>query len=129
VYTYQGKRSKEALVDFARGGYAITKPLKVPDDLGWFGEIMFVYRHAYNQAAKDLHAGNYFTIDVLLTTMPVIFIILMLVVIFIPMGDLPQLGEDRRTIPNPRSRVSPTRPVSSHAAPPTSVPDNPNKDD
>ncbi len=49
-----------------------------------FGEIMYIYRHAYKQDGLDLRKGNFFTIDVFLTFLPLLFVILLVVVIFAP---------------------------------------------
>jgi protein disulfide-isomerase-like protein len=84
VYTFKGRRSTEELVEFARGGYQIHQPEVVRGPMGMFGEIFYVYEHAYKQAGKDLKSGKYFTIDVFLTFLPVIFGIIMLLLIMMP---------------------------------------------
>lgn len=84
TYTFKGRRSVEELVQFARGGYQIHQPEAVRKPMGMFGEIMYVYEHAYKQAGKDLKSGNYFTMDVLLTFLPVIFAVILLLLILLP---------------------------------------------
>jgi hypothetical protein len=58
------------MVEFARGGYEIHEPDTVPDERGWFGDITYIYNHAYQIAAEDLKGGNFLTIDVILTFLP-----------------------------------------------------------
>lgn len=84
AYIFKGKRTVEDLVDFARGGYQIHQPEDVQPPAGMFGEVMYIYRHAYKEAGKDLRKGNFFTIDVFLTFLPLLFIILLVVVMFAP---------------------------------------------
>jgi protein disulfide-isomerase-like protein len=84
LYTFKGRRSTEELVEFARGGYQIHQPETVRAPMGMFGEIFYVYEHAYKQAGKDLKSGNYFTIDVFLTFLPVIFGVILVLLIMMP---------------------------------------------
>lgn len=84
AYMYKGKRTVEDLVEFARGGYQIHQPEDVQPPAGMFGEVMYIYRHAYKEAGKDLRKGNFFTIDVFLTFLPLLFVILLVVVMFAP---------------------------------------------
>lgn len=83
-YHFKGKRNAEDIAEFARGGYQIHEPEEVNPPMGWFGEILYVYRHAYKSAGKDLTAGNYLTVNVFLTFMPFIFVVLMAVLICAP---------------------------------------------
>jgi thioredoxin domain-containing protein 5 len=84
VYTYKGRRTAEDIAEFARGGFALHQPEEVAPPLGMFGEIAHVYRHAYKQASKDLVAGNFFTVDVFLTFLPLLFVIVLLLLILAP---------------------------------------------
>jgi thiol-disulfide isomerase/thioredoxin len=126
VYSYKGRRSKDELVEFARGGYAISEPETVPGELGWFGEITQVYNHAYKQAAKDLKRGNYFTADVVLAIMPAAFLIIILLICLIPSPD-PRAYADSQapSIPNKSESAGQSR----NAAPATSAEDTSKKSD
>lgn len=84
VYTFKGRRSLEEITEFARGGYQIHEPEEVTPPLGFFGEIAYVYRHAYKQAGKDIVAGKYFTMNVILTFMPMAFLIMLLLIFIVP---------------------------------------------
>ena len=121
VYDYAGRRTAEDLVEFAKGGYQIQQPQEVMPAMGMFGEISAVFRHAYKQAAIDLKAGNFFTVDIFLSFMPIIFFIMIALILLIP-------------VPQPAKPVSPRRSATtsqesrSHdAAPPTSESDIPSK--
>jgi protein disulfide-isomerase-like protein len=83
-YVYKGRRTVEDISEFARGGYQIHQPETVQPPAGIFGEIGHVYSHAYKQAGQDLRKGNFFTIDVFLTFLPLLFVILLVVVLFAP---------------------------------------------
>lgn len=93
IYSFTGRRSVEEIVEFARGGFHIHAPEVVPAELGIFGELILVCRHAYKEATNDLLNGNFYTINVFCVAMPVIFGFLMLVVIFMPLS-----GTDHRSI-------------------------------
>ncbi len=84
LYTFKGRRSAQELIEFVRGGYQIHQPETIRGPMGMFGEILYVYEHAYKQAGKDLKAGNYFTIDIFLTFLPIIFGVIMLLLIMMP---------------------------------------------
>jgi hypothetical protein len=117
------------VVKFARGGFQISDPQQVPKELGWFGEIMYVYTHAYKQAAKDIKKRNYFTVDVLLTTMPLFFIFILLLICLLPNPEPPKMAESRpRPIPN-AATASGNSSSNASAAPPTSSIDSSKKSD
>jgi thioredoxin domain-containing protein 5 len=84
AYTFKGRRTVEDFVEFAKGGYQIHEPEEVQPPAGMFGELIYIYRHAYKQAGTDLRKGNFFTIDVFLTFLPLLFVILLVVVLFAP---------------------------------------------
>jgi thioredoxin 1 len=84
IYRFHGRRSVDEIVEFARGGFQIHEPEIVPQELGIFGELILVSRHAYKEATKDLLEGNYRTINVFCIALPVIFVFLLLLVIFVP---------------------------------------------
>jgi hypothetical protein len=122
VYDYTGKRKAEDIINFARGGYEIHSPEDVPPAMGIFGEVMYVFRHAYKKAGADLKSGDYFTIDVFLTFLPFLFAALIVMVMVIPMPKHPeQIAMERRR--TERQSEAPVRP--SEAAPATSESDAP----
>jgi protein disulfide-isomerase-like protein len=84
VYTYKGRRTAEDIAQFAKGGYAIHEPEEVNPPLGFFGEIAHVYRHAYKKASGDLTKGNFFTVDVFLTFLPLLFVVVMVLLLLAP---------------------------------------------
>ena len=84
VYTFKGRRSKEDLVEFAKGGFAAHEPEQVPEPMGMFGEIMQIYRTAYKGAAKQVKAGKYFTAEVFLAVMPLLFMSFGVLICMIP---------------------------------------------
>lgn len=84
VYQYKGRRTAKDIAEFARGGYQIHEPEEVNPPMGLFGEVFYVYRHAYKKAGKDLQSGNYFTMDIFLTFMPFIFVVLVLLLLCAP---------------------------------------------
>lgn len=89
VFTYKGKRTLGDLVEFAKGGYLTQEATEVPPQLGFFGEIQFVFKQAYKQAKRDVSSGNYFTADVFLLSLPLIFISLLVLFVFIPIPTPP----------------------------------------
>lgn len=126
VYSYKGRRSKSDLVEFATGGFMISEPSVVPGEIGWFGEITQVYKHAYKQASKDLRNGSYFTADVILAIMPALFVVVLVLICLIPTPD------PRRHLDS-QPAIIPNRPISAsqnaNAAPPTASEDTSKKTD
>jgi protein disulfide-isomerase-like protein len=84
VYTFKGRRTVEDITEFCKGGYQINVPEDVKPPMGIFGEITYIYKHAYKQATADLKKGKFFTTDVFLTFLPVIFILLITLLVCIP---------------------------------------------
>ena len=84
VYTYKGKRTVEDIVDFVKGGYQIHEAEEVQKPLGVFGELTRVYRHAYKKASADLTKGKFFTVDVFLTFLPLIFVVVLVLILLAP---------------------------------------------
>jgi thioredoxin domain-containing protein 5 len=84
TYTYKGKRTVEDMAEFARGGYQMHAAQEVAPPVGFFGEIGHIYTHAYKQATKDLKKGRFFTVDVFLTFLPVIFCLLIALLVCVP---------------------------------------------
>lgn len=86
MYTYSGSRSKEALIEFATGGFKLQEPdgnVPVVIDGGVFSQMMFLIIDAYNNAAKDIMKGNYVTENVVLASLPIIFALITLIVVII----------------------------------------------
>jgi protein disulfide-isomerase-like protein len=118
VYDYTGKRTADDLTEFAKGGYKIQQPQDVQPAMGMFGEITAVFKHAYKQAAVDLKAGKYLTIDVFLCFMPLLFLAFIVMIFVIPNPQPPKPAKKT-------TREQETR--TSDAAPPTSETDVPSK--
>lgn len=89
AYTYKGRRTSEDIIEFSRRGYQIHEPEDVEPPAGMLGDLFYIYKHAYKQAAQDLRKGNFFTVDVFLTFLPLLFIILVVIVIFAPVPSTP----------------------------------------
>lgn len=71
-YAFQGRRSREELVDFAMGNYRAHEPEEVREYVGFLADILYTYHLATKQARQDLLAGKYLTIDVYLTVFPLL---------------------------------------------------------
>ncbi len=86
VYSYKGKRTADAIAEFAKGGYASHEAEEVKAPLGMFGEIKYVYMEAYKQSKKDLQNKNFFTINVFLAFMPALFVLFTVATLCLPTG-------------------------------------------
>lgn len=84
MYTFKGRRSKEELVEFAKGGFAMHEPEQVPEPMGMFGEIYQIYKSAYKSAAKQVKAGKYFSAEIFLMVMPLLFLSFGVLICLIP---------------------------------------------
>ena len=91
VYSFSGRRTVEAITEFATSGYLNVDSDDVPPEVGMFGEIKMVFRHAFKQAQADVKKGNYFTAVVFLISMPFIFVGLVLLIIFVPGPEPPKV--------------------------------------
>lgn len=87
VYSYNGKREVDAIIDFVRNGFKFEDSVQVPAELGIFGEIPIILNHVLKTAIADYNAGNYFTKDLLLISMPCFFIFTLALIFCLPMGD------------------------------------------
>ena len=132
VFNYQGRRSASDLEYFATEGYTLGEPATVPKPLGTFGEVTHAFSSAWVKAQKDIANGSYFTPDIILVSMPFIFIILLVAMIAIPMNDpnlnRPQRRAQRPTSPtpsptkSPKSGSNPNSPINSLMASPMASP-------
>lgn len=86
IYTFEGRRSVEDLVAYAKGGFTSEKPEDVPKEVGYFGEFSRTLKSAYKEASQDVTSGNYFTPNVFLMVLPFIFGLIFLLVIMMPVG-------------------------------------------
>ena len=68
-------------------GYALAEPATIPEAKGVIGEATAVFKQAFANAQRDIQRGNYFTPDVVLCSMPFIFVILLFIVIAIPFSE------------------------------------------
>ena len=96
MYEYRGKKDVGEIVKFAQGDFKFEKDENVPADLGLLGDVIKILNHAYSTAIEDYNAGNYFTKDVLLISMPFLFIFSMFVLIFLPVGPRVPSKKDRK---------------------------------
>ncbi len=49
--------------------------------MGFFGDVTYIFRTAFKQAAKDIQAGKYFTADVLVFCLPLLFLLTIIILI------------------------------------------------
>jgi thiol-disulfide isomerase/thioredoxin len=84
LYHYEGKLEANALVQFARGDFKFENSNDVPPELGMFGEVAIIIKHAYHKAIDDFNTGNYFTQDILLMSMPVLFTCALILITSVP---------------------------------------------
>ena len=74
VYDFKGRRSAAELEAFALDGYKLVQPAEIPEPVGLFGEVTNAFKQAYGMAVADVKRGNYFTSNVFLCCLPIIFI-------------------------------------------------------
>ena len=90
VYKYKGKRTKDALVEFAKGGYKLkvedATPYLSPWDLFW---VQSVFTKSYRAAVRDLSAGKFTSPNVLTLILPLFLAVLMLILICVPVSEEP----------------------------------------
>lgn len=84
VYTYKGKKDAESILHFARGDFKYEESDDVPKDLGIIGDIIKIANHAYKSALSDIETGKYFTKDVFFITLPVLFVLSILLLLMLP---------------------------------------------
>ena len=106
VYKYKGKRTKDALVDFAKGGYKlkVEDAQPVPQPMGPIAEFFSIFTKSYRSAVRDLAAGKFTSPHVLTVVLPLFLGLLMLILICVPVES------------EPRRRKVARKPASSAAA-------------
>jgi hypothetical protein len=83
VYNYNGKRTKDELVNFAKTGYKTAKSEPVPEPVGFLDDIFYVFKTIYKDAMKDINAGRYFTNDTVILTLPILLILAIVIVLLL----------------------------------------------
>lgn len=93
VYKYKGKRTKDALIEFAKGGYKLkvddAEPIPAPKSA--IQEFTSVFTKAWDGAMKDIQRGKFFTPNVLTVIMPSFFMVIMAIIVCIPVGSEPKV--------------------------------------
>ena len=91
VYKYKGKRTKDALVEFAKGGYKlkVEDAQPVPQPMGPLAEFFSVFTKSYRAAVRDLSAGKFTSPNVLTLILPLFLAVLMLILICVPVSEEP----------------------------------------
>jgi thiol-disulfide isomerase/thioredoxin len=74
IYTYKGRRNVEDLIAFARGGFKEQEPEEIPKALGYVDSILKVFKESFAEAEKDFKDGNYFSTNIVLMFMPILFL-------------------------------------------------------
>jgi protein disulfide-isomerase-like protein len=92
VYKYKGKRTKDALVEFAKGGYKlkVEDAQPVPQPMGPVAEFFNVFIKSYRAAVRDLAAGKFTSPNVLTLVLPLFLGLLMLILICVPVEAEPR---------------------------------------
>ena len=106
IYTFEGRRNVEDLIAYAKGGFSSQEPEDVPKDLGYFGDIIKVFKTSFKDASADFKAGNYLTANLFLMALPFIFGLIFFLLIVTPDGT--------RNVELPK--VKPSKPPSTTAA-------------
>lgn len=84
-YPSSSPRTKDALINFIRGGYKTATSETVPGPSSWFDDFTYIFRESYKSAKKDYDAGNYFTSNILIVLLP----LMLLVTIYIIASNTP----------------------------------------
>ena len=50
-------------------------------------EFTGAFKSAYSKAKSDIKKGDYFTADIMLCSMPIIFVVLLFIILAVPVGD------------------------------------------
>lgn len=75
VFEYKGKRDKDHILEWARGGFMAQQPVMDAPSGGVFGLIFAIYSHAYKAALSDVKNSKYFSANVLVLIMPFVFFV------------------------------------------------------
>jgi thioredoxin-like negative regulator of GroEL len=78
IYDYNGRRSKDAFIQFVTSGYKDAKSAEVPAMPSYFEQIKKSILEPIVEAQKDITAGNYTSPHVFVVLMP-LFVLLVLV--------------------------------------------------
>ena len=86
IYTFEGRRSVEDLVAYAKGGFSDKDSEDVPKEVGYFGGVTRTLKMAFKEASQDVTSGNYFTPNVFLMVLPFVFALIFFLLVMMPVG-------------------------------------------
>ena len=80
VYKYEGRRTKDEIIQFVKTGHKIAKGEEVPKPIGWFGEFFYIFTKSIKGTVEDVKNGEYFTPNMIIALLPVMFLLTILII-------------------------------------------------
>jgi hypothetical protein len=90
IYEYNGRRTKEAFIDYVNGGYRSSTSTEVPAMPTFFEQIQKSVSEPFQAAYQDILKGRYTSPNVFLIAMPgFVLIVLVFAILVIPEAETP----------------------------------------
>lgn len=77
MYDYKGKRDLQSFMDFVAGGYKDAPKAGIPEPQTMMEELRQVIKDVTSAFRKDIQRGNYFSRQVLIVAVPILFFVIM----------------------------------------------------
>ena len=84
---------------------------QVPAEVGYFGEVIKVFKQAFAAAKTDIQAGSYFTLNTLTCVLPLLFAGFSVLLAFVP-ADEEEVPKRRMPKPPPAADTAVADPVT-----------------
>lgn len=80
MYKFEGRRTKDEFIKFAKGGYKEEKAEDIPKPLSFIEDFLYPFIQSYKQAKADVASGTYFSSDIILMVLPFMFLMTMVLI-------------------------------------------------
>ena len=78
MYDYKGKRTVDAFLEFVDGGFKDAPKAGIPQPTTMMEELREVIKDLTSGFRKDIKRGNYFSRQVMIVALPVLFFVVMI---------------------------------------------------
>lgn len=85
AYKYSGRFSVDEISEFVNEGYNLEPPQDLSAKLSVLDEIYLIFQHAFNRARSDVLKGNFASMSLVVSILPIIFVVIMLAIMLAPL--------------------------------------------
>lgn len=85
AFKYSGRFSVDAISEFVNEGYNLEPPQDISPKLSVLDEIYIIFQHAFSRAHSDVLKGNFASMSLVLSTLPVLFVVIVMAIVLAPL--------------------------------------------